>query len=121
MGIDGLSQQLTMLLAGLSLNQSLLRWKMLLPSSFTMKSTCIMVHHKKSSPTPSDGDKNLWGGVVQKYLEKIKTLHKGMSSYHPRTNGKVKRLNGILGSMLGKMLLNKPTKLWDLYVDQAIF
>ena len=23
--------------------------------------------------------------------------------------------------MLGKMLLNKPTKLWDLYLDQALF
>src|SRR5436309_219682 len=23
--------------------------------------------------------------------------------------------------MLGKLLLNKPTKLWDLYLDQAVF
>src|SRR5204862_7820901 len=68
----------------------------------------------------TDGGKNLWGGVVQKYLERIKTLHKGTSPYHPWTNGKVERLNGIIGSMLGKMLLNKPTKLWDLYVDHAI-
>ena len=69
----------------------------------------------------TDGGKNLWRGIVQRYLEKIKTLHKGTSPYHPRTNGKVERLNGIVGSMLGKMLLNKPTKLWDLYLDQAVF
>ena len=55
------------------------------------------------------------------HLEKIMTLHKGISSYHPRTNGKVERLNGIIGIMLRKLLLNKPTKLWDLYLNQAIF
>lgn len=59
--------------------------------------------------------------VVQRYLKKIKTLHKGTNPYHPRTNGKVERLNGIIGTMLGKMLLNKPTKLWHLYLDQAVF
>ena len=69
----------------------------------------------------TDGGKNLWGGAVQKYLEKIKTLHKGTSPYHPRTNGKVERLNGIVGAMLGKLLLNKPMKLWDLYLNQAVF
>src|SRR5947207_3348908 len=64
----------------------------------------------------TDGGKNLWGGAVQKYLSKIGTFHKGTSPYHPRTNGKVERLNGVIGTMLGKMLLNKPTKLWDLYL-----
>ena len=44
----------------------------------------------------TDDDKNLWGDVVQRYLEKIKKLHKGTSPYHPRTNGKVERLNGII-------------------------
>ena len=37
------------------------------------------------------------------------------------TNGKVERINGIIGSMLGKLLLGKPTVLWDLYLDQALF
>ena len=81
----------------------------------------IYLHYGAPQEIFTDGGKNLWGGVVQKYLEKIKTLHKGTSPYHPRTNGKVERLNGIIGTMLGRMLLNKPTKLWDLYLDQAIF
>ena len=55
------------------------------------------------------------------YLEKIKTIHKGTSPYHPRTNGKVESLNGLIGSMITKYLLGKPTKLWDLYLDQALF
>ena len=33
----------------------------------------------------------------------------------------MKRLNDIIGIMLGKLLLNKPTKLWDLYLNQAMF
>jgi uncharacterized protein with von Willebrand factor type A (vWA) domain len=66
----------------------------------------------------TDGGKNLWGGVVQVYLKKIATHHYGTSPYHPRTNGKVERLNGILGGMLGKLLMGKPTKL---YLDQALF
>ena len=71
----------------------------------------IYMHYGAPQEIFTDGGKNLWGGVVQRYLDKIKTLHKGTSPYHPRTNGKVERLNGIIGTMLGKMLLNKPTKL----------
>jgi hypothetical protein len=81
----------------------------------------IYMHYGAPQEIFTDGGKNLWGGVVQKYLSKIKTLHKGTSPYHPRTNGKVERLNGVIGAMLGKMLLSKPTKLWDFYLDQAIF
>ena len=80
----------------------------------------IYMHFGAPQEIFTDGGKNLWGGVVQKYLEKIGTLHKGTSPYHPRTNGKVERLNGIIVGMLGKLLLGKPTKLWDLYLDQAL-
>ena len=56
-----------------------------------------------------------------KYLKKIATIHKETSPYHPRTNGKVERLNGVMDSMIGKYLLGKPTRLWDLYLNQALF
>jgi Integrase zinc binding domain len=69
----------------------------------------------------TDGGKNLWSGVVEEYLRKMQTHHRGTSPYHPRTNGRVERLNGIIGNMLGKYLLNKPTKLWDQYLDQALW
>ena len=81
----------------------------------------IYMHFGAPQEIFTDGGKNLWAGVVQRYLKKIGTLHKGTSPYHPRTNGKVERLNGIIGSMLGKLLLGKPTVLWDLYLDQALF
>src|SRR5438046_10062096 len=69
----------------------------------------------------TDEGKNLWGGGVEEFLQKVKTQHKGTSPYHPRTNGKVESLNGLLRRMLTKYLLGKPTKLWDLYLDQALF
>lgn len=59
--------------------------------------------------------------IVEKYLKRIQTKHKGTSPYHPHTNGKVGSLNGLLGNMLTKYLMGKPTKLWDQYLDQALF
>ena len=81
----------------------------------------IYMHYGAPQEIFTDGGKNLWGGVLQAYLKKISTHHHGTSPYHPRTNGKVERLNGIIGKMLGKLMLGKPTKLWDLYLDQALF
>ena len=81
----------------------------------------IYMHYGAPQEIFTDGGKNLWGGAVQAYLAKIKTIHKGTSPYHPRTNGKVESLNGLIGGMLTKLLLGKSTKLWDLYLDQALF
>ena len=81
----------------------------------------IYMHFGAPQEIFTDGGKNLWGGVVQSYLQKIQTVHKGTSPYHPRTNGKVERLNGILEDMISKLLFGKNTKLWDLYLDQALF
>src|SRR5437667_2431418 len=64
----------------------------------------IYMHFGAPQEIFSDGGKNLWGGVVQAYLPKIGTVHKGTSPYHPRTNGKVERLNGILEGMISKLL-----------------
>jgi hypothetical protein len=59
----------------------------------------VYVHYGAPQEIFTDGGKDLWGGVVQKYLERIKTGHKGTSSYHPRTNRKVESLNGLIGSI----------------------
>src|SRR6266496_4722974 len=81
----------------------------------------IYMHYGAPQELFSDGGKNLWGGVVQAFLKKIGMVHKGSSPYHPRMNGKVERLNGILEGMISKLLFGKHTKLWDLYLDQALF
>ena len=69
----------------------------------------------------SDNGPNLISGAVRYYLGLLETRHKTTTPYHPRTNGKVENLNGLLGRMLTKYLMNKPTKAWDLYLPQALF
>jgi hypothetical protein len=54
----------------------------------------------------------LWGEVVEEYLKKIGTNHKGTSPYHRHTNGKVERLNRILEGILSKLLFQTSTKSW---------
>ena len=81
----------------------------------------IYMHYGAPQEIFTDMGANLSGKVVEAYLKRISTLHKRSTAYHPRTNGKVERLNGILGGMLAKFMLGKPTRLWDLYLDQALF
>jgi hypothetical protein len=80
----------------------------------------IYIHFDALQEIFSDGGSNLLGKFVETYLKKIQTVHKGASPYHPRTNGRVEHLSGI-GGMLIKLLLGKPTKLWDLFLDRALF
>ena len=61
----------------------------------------IYIHYGAPQEIFTDHEKNLWEDALQKYLEKIKILHKGTSLYHPRTNRKVERLNGIVGAIFG--------------------
>ena len=81
----------------------------------------IYIHFGALQKIFSDGGSNLWGKVVEAYLKKIQTVHKDASPYHPRTNGRVEYLNGIIGGMLIKPLLGKSIKLWDPFLDQALF
>jgi hypothetical protein len=68
----------------------------------------------------SDNGPNLLSGAVRFYLQLMRTKHRTTTPYHPRTNGKVENLNGLLGRMLTKYLMGKPTRAWDLYLTQAI-
>jgi hypothetical protein len=60
-----------------------------------------------------------------RHYAKVPCENQGTAQEHeflsPRMNKKVEQLNRFIGSMLGKMLLNKPMKLWDLYINQAVF
>ena len=69
----------------------------------------------------SDNGANLLAESVQHYVDLMKTKYRHITPYHPRTNGKVENFNGLLGKILTKYLLNKPTRLWDEYLEQALY
>jgi transposase InsO family protein len=69
----------------------------------------------------SDNGPNLIGAGVAHYVKQLATRHRTTTPYHPRTNGKVENLNGLIGRMLTKYLVGKPTRLWDEYLHQALF
>ena len=69
----------------------------------------------------SDNGANLNAAIVEYYLEKIKVKHRTTTPYHPQTNGKVERFNGMLGKILTKMLIGTPPAGWTNYLSAALF
>jgi hypothetical protein len=55
------------------------------------------------------------------YITKLGIRHRITTPYYSRTNGKVENLNNTLRRMLTKLIISKPTKLWDKYLPQALF
>lgn len=80
----------------------------------------IFTQYGAMSELVSDNGPNILSKVVAHYVQILKVKHRVTTPHHPRTNGRVERLNGVLGSMLTKMLVGKPTRLWDEYLPQAI-
>jgi transposase InsO family protein len=64
----------------------------------------------------TDNGTNLLAKSVEFYLAKLKIRHRTTTLYHPRTNGKVENLNGLLGAILTKYYMGLPTRVWDLYL-----
>ncbi|GJJ71948.1 hypothetical protein EMPS_04305 [Entomortierella parvispora] len=63
---------------------------------------------------------NFMSDVLQRYLEKLHIKHKATSAYHPRSNGKCERLNGVIGHMLSKYI-GTHIHSWDQYLHQSLF
>jgi len=68
----------------------------------------------------TDRGANFMSNVVKLYMHRVKVNHKFTSAFHPRTNGKCERLNGILKAMLRKYV-NGAIFMWDKFVDTALF
>lgn len=78
-------------------------------------------HYGSPRELLSGNGANLLSKIIKHYLRILATKHRNITPYHPRTNGKVENLNGTLGNSLTKYKTNKPTKLWDEYLPQALF
>ena len=48
-------------------------------------------------------------------------IYKKFNFYHLKMNEKIKKLNDILKNIISKLLLRKSIKLWNLYLNQALF
>ena len=69
----------------------------------------------------SDNGSNLVSDAMNTFLHAAGVRHRTTTPYHPQTNGKVERFNGMLGKMLTQYLYGKPVTLWDEYLHQALF
>ncbi|KAG1282954.1 hypothetical protein G6F66_011024 [Rhizopus arrhizus] len=68
----------------------------------------------------TDRGANFTSKLVKQYAQRIRTTHKLTSAFHPRTNGKCERLNGIFKAMLRKYV-HGAIHMWDCFVDAALF
>ena len=69
----------------------------------------------------SNNSPNLLSGAVQHFIGLLKARHRTTTPYHPRTNRKVENFNGLIGRILTKYLIGKPTRLWDEFLTKAVF
>lgn len=81
----------------------------------------IFSHYGFPDELLSDNGMEFLGEIVEHLLAQLKTTHRLTTPYHPRTNGKVERYNGILGNVLTKMCLGSNIHDWDSYLPQAVF
>lgn len=68
----------------------------------------------------TDRGANFLSGILEQYLEIQRIRHIKTTAYHPRTNGLCERFNGLLTSIIRKLVDGKP-KTWDNYLDEALF
>jgi transposase InsO family protein len=68
----------------------------------------------------SDRGRNFLALALSSYLKLLGVKHVKTSAYHPRTNGKVESLNGLLGRMLAKAVMGARDK-WDEFLTEAVF
>ncbi|OBZ81591.1 Transposon Tf2-6 polyprotein, partial [Choanephora cucurbitarum] len=68
----------------------------------------------------TDRGANFTSGLVKAYVKRLSVNHELTSAFHPRTNGKVERYNGVLKQMLRKYV-NGAIHRWDDFVNAALW
>ena len=68
----------------------------------------------------TDRGANFTSDLVKAYTKRVGINHKLTSAFHPRTNSKVERYNGIIKQMLRKYV-NGAIHIWDQFVNAALW
>ncbi|KAG1106818.1 hypothetical protein G6F42_016601 [Rhizopus arrhizus] len=68
----------------------------------------------------TDRGANFTSGLVAAYTKRVGINHKLTSAFHPRTNSKVERYNGVIKQMLRKYV-NGAIHRWDDFVNAALW
>ncbi|KAK4517547.1 uncharacterized protein ATC70_000887 [Mucor velutinosus] len=68
----------------------------------------------------TDRGANFTSGLVTAYTKRVGINHKLTSAFHPRTNSKVERYNGVIKQMLRKYV-NGAIHRWDDFVNAALW
>lgn len=80
----------------------------------------IMIQYGCPKEIVTDRGANFMAKTLARYLELQDIRHLRTSAFHPRTNGKTERYNGLLGTTLTKLVEPFKTK-WDEFLPQALF
>jgi hypothetical protein len=80
----------------------------------------IVMNFGVPSEIVTDRGANFTSELVKEYLKRVGTNHKLTSAYHPRTNAKAERFNGVIKQMLRKYT-NGALHRWDDFVKAALF
>lgn len=82
--------------------------------------TEIVMNFGAMSEIVTDRGANFTSELVRAYLKRIGTHLKLISAYHPRTNSKAERFNGVIKQMLRKYT-NGALHRWDDFVQAALW
>ncbi|KAG2191485.1 hypothetical protein INT47_004957, partial [Mucor saturninus] len=80
----------------------------------------IVMNFGVMSEICTDRGANFTSGLVQEYIKRIGLKFKLTSAYHPRTNAKAERFNGVIKQMLRKYT-NGALHRWDDFVHAALW
>ncbi|OMJ26426.1 Retrovirus-related Pol polyprotein from transposon [Smittium culicis] len=80
----------------------------------------LMLAYGAPSEILSDRGPQFSSIVLKKYLKIQQIKHQFTSAYHPQSNGKTERANGVIGKAITKLSIKDKSK-WDDFLDLAVW
>ena len=80
----------------------------------------ILMRFGRPDEILTDQGQEFGAKVLEQFMKLQKTRHIRTTPYHPRTNGKVESLNGLIKRMIRANIQGKG-KFWEMFMYQALF